>query len=176
MQTSSPVAAEYAPYFGRYVALVPEAHFVTALNDQPDEYRSLLGELSPEQAGYRYAPGKWTVRQVVGHVIDAERVFAYRALCIARGETVSLPGFDENQYAEIAGHDGYVLGELLDELAEVRRANVALFQHMDADAWQRVGTVNQNRISTRSLAYILVGHAHHHLGILGERYQAVLGR
>lgn len=175
MHTSRPLSTEYTSYFGRYISLVPEAHFITALNDQPAAFRALLGKLAPEEAGYRYAPGKWTVRQVVGHVIDAERVFAYRALCIARGETASLPSFDENQYADVAGHDGYGIGELLDELAMVRHANVALFQHMDATAWQRVGTVNQNAISTRGLAYILVGHAEHHLGILKERYGAVLG-
>jgi hypothetical protein len=175
MQTSSPLSTEYTAYFGRYISLIPEAHFVATLNDQPAAYRELLGKLSPEHAGYRYAPGKWTVRQVVGHVIDAERVFAYRALCIARGETASLPSFDENQYADVAGHDGYGLGELLDELSMVRHANVALFQHMDATAWRRVGTVNQNAISTRGLAYILVGHAAHHLGVLRERYGAVLG-
>jgi hypothetical protein len=175
MQTSSPLSTEYASYFGRYIALVPEAHFVTVLNDQPAAFRALLGNLSPEQAGYRYAPGKWTVRQVVGHVIDTERVFAYRALCIARGESVSLPSFDENAYAELAGHDGCGLGELLDEFTLVRQANVALFAHMDAAAWGRTGTVNQNPISTRGLGYILVGHAQHHLGVLKERYGAVLG-
>jgi len=175
MHLSSPPSTEYAPYFGRYISLIPEAHFITTLNDQPHELRELLGKLSAEQAGYRYAPGKWTVRQVLGHVIDAERVFAYRALCIARGETASLPSFDENQYADVAGHDGYVLGELLDEFQMVRQANVALFGHMDATAWQRVGTVNQHPISTRGLAYIVVGHAQHHGVVLRERYGAVLG-
>jgi hypothetical protein len=175
MQISSPLSTEYTSYFGRYISLVPEAHFVAVLNDQPATFRALVGKLAPEQAGYRYAPGKWSIRQVVGHVIDAERVFAYRALCIARGEAASLPSFDENQYADVAGHDGYGLGELLDEFAMVRHANVALFHHMDAAAWQRVGTVNQNPISTRGLAYILVGHAQHHLGVLKDRYGAVLG-
>ncbi len=175
MHISRPLSTEYTAYFARYIALVPEAHFVTALNDQPAAFRELLGKLAPERAGYRYAPGKWTVRQVVGHVIDAERVFAYRAFSIARGETVSLPSFDENQYADVAGHDGYGLGELLDEFTMVRYANVALFQHMDATAWRRLGTVNQNAISTRGLAYIMVGHAQHHLGVLKERYGAVLG-
>lgn len=175
MYTSSPLSTEYSGYFGRYITLVPEAHFLTVLNDQPATFRELLGKLSPEQAGYRYAPGKWTVRQVVGHVVDAERVFAYRALCFARGEAASLPSFDENAYAELAGHDSYPLGELLDEFTMVRQANIALFQHMDAAGWRRMGTVNQNPISTRGFAYIMVGHAQHHLGILKERYGAVLG-
>jgi hypothetical protein len=177
VHSSSPLPAEYPAYFGRYILLVSEDRFVTTLNRQPREFRELLGGLSTDQAGHRYAPGKWTVREeVLGHVVDTERVLAYRALCIARGETTSLPSFDENGYASLAGHDSCVLGELLDELATVRRANIALFDHMDQDAWQRTGTVNQNRISTRGLAYILVGHAQHHAGVLKERYAAVLGR
>lgn len=174
MHSSSPAPSEYAPYFGRYIALVPEERFVATLGGQPDDYRALLGKLSAERAGYRYAPEKWTIRQVVGHVIDAERVFAYRALCIARGETASLPKFDENGYADMAGHDACPLGELLDEFSLVRQANLALFRHIDGSAWQRTGTVNQNPLSTRGLAYIMVGHAQHHAGILRERYAAAL--
>lgn len=176
MHASSPRANEYTAYFGRYVSLVPEERFIVTLNGQPIEFRELLGRLSPEQAGYRYAPDKWTVGQVLGHVVDAERVFSYRALCIARGEQSSLPSFDENRYADMAGHERCMLGELLDELAAVRQASIALFAHMDEAAWQRVGSVNQHPISTRALAYILAGHAHHHLSILRERYAAVLGR
>jgi hypothetical protein len=175
MHASAPTSTEYTPYFARYISLVTEDRFAAALRDQPKQWRALLGKLSTEQAGYRYAPGKWTVRQVMGHVIDAERVFAYRALCIARGEAASLPSFDENAYADAAGHDGYALDELLDEFATVRLANLALFEHMDGAAWLRVGTVNQNAISTRGLAYIMVGHAQHHAGVLVQRYGAVLG-
>lgn len=174
MHTSSPSPSEYSPYFGRYISLVPEARLVAALVGQPEAYESLLGRLSPDQASYRYAPGKWSIRQVVGHVVDAERVFAYRALCIARGEMASLPSFDENAYADAAQHDTLELRALLDELSMVRKANVLLFRHMDEAAWLRAGTVNQNAISVRGLAYIIAGHAQHHLGILKERYSVVL--
>jgi hypothetical protein len=174
MHASSPSSAEYSPYFARYISLVPEERFPTVLGRQPDEYRALLGKLSVEKALYRYAPGKWTIRQVVGHVIDAERVFAYRALCIARGEVASLPSFDENAYADGAGHDTVELVALLDEFALVRAANIALFRHMDEAAWRRTGNVNQNAISVRGLAYIIVGHAQHHAGILEERYAFAL--
>jgi hypothetical protein len=170
MHASSPAPSEYSPYFGRYISLIPEERFLTVLVGQPEDYREALGKLSPTQASYRYAPGKWSVGQVVGHVVDAERVFAYRALCIARGETASLPSFDENAYEAMAGHDRLDLGELLDEFATVRKANLALFRHMDEAAWLRTGTVNQNAISVRGLAYILVGHAEHHATILKERY------
>jgi hypothetical protein len=175
MHSSRPSATEYAPYFSRYIDLVAEADFVAVLAGQPAEYRALLGALSQEPAGFRYAPGKWSVREVVGHVIDAERVFGYRALCIARGENVSLPSFDENAYAAKAGHDGCALPELLEEFAHVRRSHIALFEHFDQAAWERIGTVNQNAISVRGLAYILTGHARHHAGILKQRYAAALG-
>jgi len=105
MHSSRPATTEYAPYFNRYIDLVSEADFVAVLARQPAEYAALLGALSQQQASFRYAPGKWSVREVVGHVVDAERVFGYRALCIARGESVSLPSFDENAYAAKAGHD-----------------------------------------------------------------------
>lgn len=175
MHASRPSQTEYAPYFNRYIGLVAQSEFVTVLTGQPAEYAAQLGRLSPEQAGFRYAPGKWSIREVLGHVIDAERVFGYRALCIARGETVSLPGFDENEYAAASGHDGCSLVELLEEFAHVRRGHIALFGHLGQAAWERTGTVNENAISVRGLAYIMTGHARHHAGILKERYAAVLG-
>jgi hypothetical protein len=175
MHSSRPSATEYAAYFGRYIDLVAETDFIAALSRQPAEYRALLGALSQEQAGFRYTPGKWSVREVLGHVIDAERVFGYRALCIARGETASLPSFDENAYAANAGHDSCLLYELLEEFVHVRRGHIALFEHLGQAAWERTGTVNQNAISVRGLAYIMTGHARHHAGILKERYAAVLG-
>src|SRR5512140_3378841 len=140
MHPSRPSPTEYAPYFSRYVDLVAEADFVAVLARQPADYRALLGTLSPEQAGFRYAPGKWSIREVVGHVIDAERVFGYRALCIARGETASLPSFDEDAYAENAGHDACSLLDLLEELVHVRRGHVAFFEHLAHTAWERTGT------------------------------------
>src|ERR1039457_790061 len=99
MHSSRPSPTEYAPYFNRYIDLVAEADFIAVLAGQPAEFAALLGALSQQQASFRYAPGKWSVREVVGHVVDAERVFGYRALCVARGEKASLPSFDENAYA-----------------------------------------------------------------------------
>ena len=170
MHTSPPSPSEYAPYFNRYVSLVSQADFAPALASQPALFREHLGKLSAEQAGYRYALGKWSIRQVVGHVVDSERVFAYRALCIARGETASLPSFDENAYASLAEHERSPLAFLLDELALTRQSNLFLFEHLSQSAWERSGTVNQNPISVRTLAYIIVGHAKHHANILRDRY------
>jgi hypothetical protein len=174
MHSSKPSTTEVAPYFNRYVDLVAEADFAAALAGQPADYQAALGSLSAEQAGFRYAPGKWSIREVVGHVIDAERVFGYRALCIARGETVSLPPFDQDAYVVNSGHDGCALVDLLDEFRFVRQGHLALFEHLDQAAWERTGTVNQNAISVRGLAYIIAGHAQHHAKILKERYTAAL--
>jgi hypothetical protein len=174
MNTSRPTDNEYVPYFGRYIGLIQEPDFLAALNGQPAAYRTLLGKLQPEQGGYRYEPGKWSLRECLGHVIDTERVFAYRALAVSRNEQASLPSFEQDDWAKAAGHDGVSLAGLLDEFAAVRQSNIHLLQHMSKDAWERMGTVNQHPISTRGLVYILVGHAQHHLGVLKQRYGAVL--
>ena len=175
MYVSRPLPTEYAPYFNRYIDLVAESDFSKVLAEQPAEYQALLGNLSTDQAGFRYANGKWTIREVLGHVIDTERVFGYRALCIARGESASLHSFDQDAYAAKSGHDRYALPDLLEEFGHVRRGHLALFRHLDQAAWERAGTVNQNAITVRSLAYMIAGHARHHVGILKDRYAAVLG-
>ena len=175
MHVSKPLPTEYAPHFNRYVDLVEEADFATVLAGQPAACTALLGKLSPDQAGFRYAAGKWTIPEVLGHVIDTERVFGYRALCIARGETASLHSFDQDAYASQSGHDQYALPDLLEEFSHVRLGHLLMFKHLDQPAWERAGMVNHHAITVRSLAYMIVGHTRHHLGILKERYAAVLG-
>ena len=175
MFTSKPLPTEYAPYFNRYVDLVAEAEFPTVLAEQPAEYDALLSALSPAQAGFRYGADKWTIREVLGHVIDTERVFGYRALCIARGETASLHSFDQDAYAAQAGHDRAALPDLLEEFRHIRRGHLFLFKHLDQPAWERAGTVNNNAITVRSLAYMIAGHTRHHAGILKERYLVAIG-
>lgn len=165
-----PAATEYASAFEGYVSLVPETDVMTALARQKGELAQALSPVRGEAERYRYADGKWTLREVVGHVIDSERVFGYRALCIARGEKTSLPGFDENAYAANAPYADYPLGDLLDEFAQVREGHLFLFRHSSREAWVRVGTANSNPVSVRALAYIMVGHVRHHLGVLRDRY------
>ena len=165
-----PESGEHLPYFERYIALVPGDDPMPALTAQPAAYRRALGGLSAKQAGFRYAEGKWSVREVLGHVIDGERAFGYRALGVARDPKQALPGFDENEFARHAGHDAVPLGELLDEFEKVRSGNVMFFRHLPADAWLRVGTANSNPVSVRAIAYIMAGHAEHHLRLLHERY------
>jgi hypothetical protein len=170
MASHRPPREHYNPYFDRYISLVAEPDVLAALAAQVEEVRERLGALPEECAAHRYAPGKWSVREVVGHVIDAERVFGYRALSVARGETADLPSFDENAYAAASGHDGCRLSELLDELADLRHSHVRMFRHLDPAAWDRVGSVGGHPMSARALAFILVGHLRHHERVLAERY------
>ncbi len=170
MKKMRPSTFEYNSYFERYVSLVLESDILETLRNQSSTLPSAFASLREERAGFRYAPGKWSVREVLGHIIDAERVFGYRALCIARGEILSLPGFDENDYASAAGHDCYPLPELVEEFRELRRSHILMFRHLDDSAWQRVGCVNQHPTSTRAMAFIMAGHVRHHASILSARY------
>jgi len=165
-----PTEAEYAPFYAGYVALVPEADVLGVLESQPAEFDAIAGALSVERETSRYAPGKWSVRQVVGHVVDAERVFGYRAFCISRGEQTALPGFDENDYVARATWAQRPLGELAREFAAVRASNLEALRPLDAEAWRRSGIANASPISVRALAFIMAGHVRHHLSVLRRRY------
>jgi hypothetical protein len=170
-----PETTEYAPTYERYVALVRGADILKTLGDQALVVRRALSALPEARAGFRYAPDKWTIREVVGHCIDAERVFAYRTMCFARGESAPLPSFDENEYTRHSGHDGVPLGELLEEFGFVRSATLAQLRHLPAGVWQRVGVASGKPVSVRALAFIMAGHVAHHLAILHERYGVPAG-
>jgi hypothetical protein len=165
-----PRAGEHAEYFDRYVSLVKEDDALEALERPLQDTFPFLRSLTEAQGAQRYAPGKWSVKQVVGHLVDVERVMAYRALRIARADTTPLPGFDENDYAEAAHSDRVSLQALVEELEHLRRANVAMFRALPEEAWTRSGTANDNPFTVRSLAYVIAGHVHHHVRILRERY------
>ena len=165
-----PQAAEYDPYYGRYIELVEHEDVVEALGEQLDEILGLLGSLDPGIGEFRYAPDKWTLKQVVCHVLDSERIFGVRALCIARGDTQPLPGFDENAYAEQARAERRSISGLAREFELVRRSNIALFKCLDTEVWQRTGTANGATISVRAIPWIVAGHAAHHVRVLRERY------
>jgi len=170
MPNIRPAPDEYAPYYGNYISQVPDGDVVAALAGQIDDFLSALRPLSDEQARYRYAPGKWSVKEIVTHLTDAERVFTYRALSFGRGATDSLPAFDENTWAPEAHADDVPLDELLDEFASLRGATVALFAHFPREAWQRRGIASGKGVSVRALAWITAGHERHHLKVLRERY------
>jgi hypothetical protein len=165
-----PSATEYDPFFAGYIALVPETDIVAALEEQMRELPRFAARIPKEREGFCYAPQKWTIRQVFGHMADAERVFGYRALCISRGERAPLPGFDENEYMALAPFREIPLSEIVSELVDVRRANLAFLKKLGTAAWVIVGTANQNPATPRALAYIMVGHIRHHMKILHERY------
>lgn len=162
---------EHLPYYARYIDLVPGDDAAPALASQHDETRRALAGLDEAGAAYRYAPGKWSVKQVLGHVADVERVFSYRALRIARGDLTPLPGMDERAFAEAAGSEARTLASLVDELGAVRAASRTLFEALDPEALERRGTANDSVISARALAWIIAGHERHHLAILRERYR-----
>jgi len=166
-----PQTSEYLSYFERYVSLVPEDDVLPRLESQKEGVRQSLGVLSKEQADFRYAEDKWNVRQVLGHIIDTERVFGYRTLSIARGETHSLPLFDENNYARAAGHAHCAIEELIEEFCHLRSSHVLMFRHLDPAAWDRIGSLGNHPTSTRALAFIMAGHVCHHARVLTERYR-----
>src|SRR6185436_2141492 len=134
------------------------------------ELRALLSAVTLEREHFRYAPDKWTIRELVGHLIDVERVFGHRAFSIARADPAPLPGFDENEYAKVARSDERPLADLLDEFAVVRRSNLFVLQNLDAHAWHAAGIANHAKVTVRALAFLLVGHVRHHMGILETRY------
>jgi hypothetical protein len=173
--TSRPAGSEYAPSFAGYVALVTESDVVPVLERQASEMARLLPVVTPDLEKYRYAEGKWTIREVFGHLIDGERVFSYRALCISRGETVSLPGFDENVYVAQSPYLERPLADLVVEFSSLRRANIAFFRGLKQSDWERRGTANDNPVSVRALAFIMAGHVRHHFNVLRDRYGVALG-
>jgi hypothetical protein len=165
-----PDPREYAPHFRAYVDRVPDGDVLVHLERQGRATCTLLAGLGEARGAHAYASGKWTVKRLVQHVVDGERLFAYRALCLARGEQASLPGFDEDLYAANDGSDGRLLVDVVAELAAVRVATILLFRGFDARAWTRVGAANGQPASVRSLVWIVAGHELHHLAVLQERY------
>lgn len=167
-----PDASEFLPFYGTYIDKVPDGDLLQMLRTQLDDTLALVRGLPEERGAHRYAPGKWSVREVLGHVIDAERIFAYRALRIGRGDATPLASFDENAYAENSGADARTLADLADELEHVRLGNIALFRSLGEEGLARRGTASGAEVTARALAWIVAGHELHHVGLLRERYLA----
>ena len=164
--------AEYDPHFAGYVSLVPEEDILAAMSSQAEVSHALLASFDESRSGYRYAEGKWSIREVVGHLADAERVFGYRAMCVARGEQASLPSFNENEYMRLSDYDSWPFRDSVEQWALLRRANILLFRNLGTDAWTRRGTAGGAPISVRALGRIIVGHERHHMNVLREQYGA----
>jgi hypothetical protein len=170
-----PEPSEYAAYYRKYVDLVEGDDVLAALEGQIGGSLATLRGVAPEDSLRRYAPGKWSLRELVGHLIDSERIFAYRALRFARRDRAELPGFEQDDYVAAAASDERAWSDLLAELEAVRRTTVLLFRGLRPEAWLRRGVANGNEISVRALAWAIAGHERHHLGIVRDRYLAPAG-
>jgi hypothetical protein len=165
-----PAPAEYQGFFARYVNLVPEGDVLHLLEQQLERLQTLLSGLSEQKGEQGYGPGKWTAKEVLGHMTDTERIMAYRALCFSRGEKQALPGFDENAYVANADFNKRNLPDLLRDHQVVRQSTLALFRSFTPEMNTRTGTASSNTLSVQALAFVIAGHELHHLYILRDRY------
>lgn len=165
-----PDSNDYGSWYAGYVSLVPEEDVLSAVETQSSETQKLLASIDDAKASHRYAEGKWSIKEVIGHITDAERVFGYRALCISRGEQNPLPGFDEKEYVKTANFDTWKIGDLAEAYALGRRANIVFFRNLPAEAWTRRGSASGYEVTVNALAYIIAGHERHHLKVLREKY------
>ncbi len=165
-----PDSSEHAPYFDRYISLVPGADILAAFDSETAAARGFLQKIAPEKSLHRYAPGKWSIRESVLHVLDCERVFVYRALRFGRGEETAVEGFEPDDWVAPSGADSRPWPSILAEYDDVRRATIAFFRNLPDDAWSRAALAGGNRISVRALAYVIVGHDVHHRNVIRERY------
>lgn len=170
MTSQRPAADEYAPYYERYISRVANGDIVQILREQSDALRGLFARVPAERGAYAYAPGKWTLNEALQHLIDAERVFTYRAVRIARGDQTPLPGFEQNDWVPLSGANSRTLASIVDEFGAVRGSTVALFSGLPAEAWSRRGTASGFEVTVRALAFKCAGHALHHEGIFREKY------
>jgi len=175
LSPSAPQSSEYDSYYSRYISLVPQGDIVSLLAQQAEDTAEALSQLSERAASFRYAPGKWTIKQVLGHVIDCERVFAYRALRIARDDRTPLEGFEQDDYVVHGPFAALSLAQLVEEFTAVRRATVLLFRHLTPDVWDRRGSADNKEMTVRGAAYIIAGHELHHRRILEEKYLSASG-
>lgn len=161
---------DYAPFYAGYIKHIEGDDIIKFLNDQLIEDGKLFDSISEEKASYSYTKGKWTIKEVVGHLIDVERVMAYRALCIARGEKQSLPGFEQDDYVANGKFNNRTLKNLTEELRLVRESNLAMFKNFDEEMLDRRGVANNFEVTALSFLFIIAGHEMHHMKILKERY------
>src|SRR6202140_965690 len=173
---SRPAPEEYAPFYETYISKIKGNDIVGILDAQRLQMAQLFAARSERDGNFRYAPDKWTVKEVLGHVSDTERIFAYRALRIARGDQTPLSGFEQDDYVRSGNFSERTLADLADEFGYVRSASVALFRSLKKDAWARRGVANEKEVTVRALAFIVAGHELHHRLILEERYFAAIPR
>src|SRR6185436_7036505 len=169
MTIKRPDQSEFAPFYAGYIGKVPDSGPAPLMKAQIGELEKLRS-LPEDKANHAYAAGKWTVKELIGHVVDAERVFSYRLIRIARGDKTPLSGFDENAWAKTAPHKKRPIAEVIDEMIAVRRATLALVDSLDESTISNVGLANNNSVSARAICWIMARQTNHHLNILKERY------
>lgn len=167
---SRPTETEYAPYYSGYISLVPDGDIVATLGTQMIETQNFFLAIPQTRETFRYAPEKWSFRQVLGHLIDAERVFGFRAFTFSRAEGAALPGFDESSYVAGGGYADTPLPQLVSEYEHLRRSNILMYRSLPAGAWMRHGIANEKEVSVRALAWITAGHERHHWSVLRSKY------
>ena len=167
-----PQPGEYAPYYDRYISLVKGEDILDTLDQQRRQTMLLLSGRNDEDGDFRYAPDKWSAKEVLGHVCDTERVFAYRALRISRADATPMEGFEQDDYVRNGPFAQRPLADLVEDFIAVRRATLSLLRNLDEPAWSRRGVANKNEVTVRALAYTIAGHELHHRRILEEKYFA----
>jgi hypothetical protein len=167
-----PDLSEYNPYYEKYISLIEEGELLNALERQPSELRSLLNGLDEEKGKYAYADGKWSIKEVLSHLIDGERIFGYRVLRISRGDETPIEGFEQDGYIENSHANERSFENLLEELSLQRNANLLMLKNLRDDGWKRLGTASQSPVSVRALGFIMAGHVRHHINILKAQYLA----
>jgi len=170
ISVARPEPGEYAPYYDRYISLIPGTEILATLESQRRQMMLLLSGRDEADGDFRYAPDKWSAKQVLGHVCDTERIFAYRALRIARGDRTPIEGFEQDDYVRNGPFHQLPISEVIEDYIAVRRATLTLLRNLDEPAWTRRGIANKNEVSVRALAYIIAGHELHHRRILEEKY------
>ena len=170
LKIARPEPGEYAPYYDRYISLVAGADILRTLDDQRRQMVLLLSGRDEADGDFRYAPDKWNAKEVLGHVCDTERIFAYRALRIARGDRTPIEGFEQDDYVRNGPFAKGPLPDVIEDYIAVRRATLTLLRNLDEGAWTRRGVANKNEVSVRAIAYTIAGHELHHRRILEEKY------
>ncbi|MCU5376248.1 DinB family protein [Bacillus cereus] len=165
-----PQVSEYNSYYATYISLVSDGNIIHILEQQIKETNLLLKRISDSEGLFRYAPTKWSIKEVIGHIADTERIMAYRLLAIARGETAELPGYNDEMYVLKAAFDKQSMQDLLENFIVVRQSTLHLLKSLDKDTWLQRGNANKSEVTVRALAYIIAGHELHHLQIIKERY------
>jgi hypothetical protein len=176
MKPSRPVAGEYAEHYEKYVSLIQSTDIVSVLEGHLRQTIAMFSGRSEREGDFRYAPGKWSVKEILSHVADAERIFSCRALRIARGDQTPLPGFEQDDYVRTAHAGHRKLADIVEEFADVRRASISLFRSLGSEAWLCRGVASNHEVSVRALAYITAGHELHHRRVLEERYFSAIPR